>query len=191
MGERYIDVEGRRIRAGLTEDAAKLWTSTRKPNGIDPGLYRNYVTRAKIAPGPILVDDPADPGNKVPLVDGATRGYLYDLDEVVRVNVARQGQGRRPSRDSPETLRHTALRQDVLVAARDGKLRIVPETGRTERRGELVDRRAAQAVTELRRLGMLTDPTHPAAAGTGLVEITDAGTAALVRWGLGGKTAPP
>lgn len=180
MAERELKVGRKKYRAGTSDDAGRLCVSKRSPDGIGGASYRWYVSVAKTAPGPILVPDPTDPAQEVPARDGASGGLLFDLDAVEEWNRSRRGQGGYTRAGfTAETVRHTDLREQLLHVARDGKLRIVPDTGRTEVDGVLAERRQAQAVTEMRGWGLLSEP----AARLGRVSITAAGRAALTRWG--------
>lgn len=179
VAERQVVVDGRKIRAGTAEDAGRICTSPRSPQGISGERYRQYTNRLRgaVPPGPIMH---VDASGEVAALRDADGNRLYDLDAVeVWHREQRPGQGRRAATLRLETLRETDNRRQVLTAAKAGRLRIVPELGHVTIGKTRAAPRVAQAVTELQGLEALGRPDPE----TGKVPITPAGRAVLARWG--------
>lgn len=102
--------DGRKFLVGTAEEAAEICGLSRDRAGAHQ--YRRMVSKPpktfEPPPGPVTVGG-------VPLVDPATRQYLYDLNAVLEWNRSRPGRGRydrgrlRPDvgEETEEELAHT------------------------------------------------------------------------------------
>lgn len=193
--ERYVEVEGRRVRVGTYADAGALCNPP-----ISGSTYRRYTLPGLLdppAPGPLTIPDP-DGGAGTVLTDGGTRAPLVDLDAAIAWDAGRPGSGRRPQ--TAATLRETPLRRRLLEAARTGRLVVVRSTRQAARRAtedrpeggwgwqtyigdeQLPSRRAGQSRAELQEFGLLSAP-DPAGAKRQHLALLPAGVEVLTRWG--------
>jgi hypothetical protein len=196
MTEWTVEVDGQQVQVITADEAGKLFVTRRSPNGVSAIQYAEYARRGT-APGPQMVTNPLDPdGDPVAARHPVTGRVGYPRSEVERAAAARPGRGGwYLDLWSADTLNHTELREQMLIAARDGRLEM-GEPPRADRIGPvLIDgqplvvldkqgkaRRQTRIQQErglLQRLGMLDGP---GVGESGLIRITDAGRAALTRW---------
>lgn len=190
MAERYVDIDGRRVRVGPLAAAAAL---CHKHDGT-PYTSKYYQWRVDNdtsddpPPGRVMVVNPDDPdGPRIPWRDPVTGYPGYPLDDVAAWAARRPGPSSyRPSRVTPETLRRTEGREQVLVVARDGELSVLPgfsarDRGPTAIRGQAQPKGVAVIRAELERLGLLTPPAE---GKSGEVRLTEVGATVLTRWGV-------
>ena len=193
-GARYGEVDGRGVRVGDFEDAGRLGTTRRKESGVGYDTYRSYI-RLLGAPPPVMVPDPtADPAvpdpPRIKLINPRTGRLEVDLDAVEKWNRARPGGNVWQFADAtPDTLRHSDLREHLLTAARDGDLTTKPPhragyQGWTLIRGERQSVRAAQTRIAMQRMGLLTEPLGDERRVERRVELTEVGAQVLTRWGV-------
>jgi hypothetical protein len=140
------------LRLGTATDAGRLCVTERSPRGVSGDLFR-YYGREQDAPGPYKVRDPIT-RELVSARDSRGR-ELFDLDAVEKWNASRPGMGARTVRPG-QRVRWSPLRRDLLVGARDGRLRLQqdrPWLGDDELGGN-----AKQRVGELVEAGLLRRP---------------------------------
>lgn len=181
MVERVIEVDGRQVRVGNSADAAALChTVSGRPLTVDE---YHWLVKYQGAPGPLMVPDPEDPdGPRVPSRDPVSGRPRYDLDAAAAFQAARPGQGAHGTHTA-ETLPRSPVRVRLLLAALAGELAVAPGPGATLVAEESQSPRIAQMRTGLERLGLLGAPVGEDASRQRSVLITDAGRAALTRWG--------
>lgn len=139
------------LRLGTAVDAGRECVTAKSPEGVPGDVYRFYM-RTQGAPGPYLVKDQIT-GRPVPARDAEGR-ELFDLDEVRRWNTARPGPGARTGRP----VKWTAMREQLLTAARDGHLWLSAQTGRPVHRSIELTPRHVQRISELLDAELLRRP---------------------------------
>lgn len=188
--ERYVEVDGRRIRAGTLADAAAMCrTNDGRPLSVHD--LRSRITRGGPSDPPpyiTVVDDDDPDGPRVPLRN-AKGQRLVDLDAYAEWDRTRPRKGgMRPSQFTPDTLPRRPGWEAILVAARDGKLAIAPGYRAGHRGATLIDGVAqskwvSQWVAVFERMGLLGAPSGEDGV-SGPVPLTDVGGGVLTRWGV-------
>lgn len=192
VAERYVTIDGRRVRVGTYADAGRLCVSEASPSGVSAATYRDYAARGgtgrnrapTAAPGPLSIPDPTDDTGerRIPLLEPGTRAAQIDLDAVVVWNAARPG-----PRGWQGALRRTPMTVQMLTAVRDGRLVVRP--GADQGWWVLVDgeqltpRRAGQVLSLLVSEKAVSAPDR-AVLDEQRLDLLDEGREILTRWGL-------